>query len=86
MEAALCRSYLIGSPYGGTAELIGSNEYGTIMPGNTQEDTYDALRRLLDGEIDRKQSVENAFKRVNEMFSWKSTCDAIEALDWDIKR
>jgi len=67
LEAALCRCYPIGSPFGGIPEAIG--EYGTIMQGNTCDHIYHALDVFM--QTDTDEIVEKAYERVMNCFSWK---------------
>lgn len=85
LEAALCKNYLIGSPYGGTPELIGDRACGTVMPGNSFENIYEALRNMMDRREQCALIGENAYRRVLNQFTWKNTCDAIETIAWDAK-
>lgn len=85
LEAALCKNYLIGSPYGGTPELIGDRMCGTVMSGNSFENVYEALRNMLDEKEQCALIGENAYRRVLNQFTWKKTCDAIEMIAWDAK-
>ena len=78
LEAALCKSFLIGSPYGGIPEVIG--KHGTVMKGNSCEDIYNALTEFI--TADTQKIVNCAFERVKKELSWSNTCENIEKLEW----
>lgn len=82
MEASLCGCYLIGSPYGGTKDVIG--EWGTLMDGNRESDICTAIREA--GEMtNRKEIAQKNRQRIQEQFSWKTVCDRLEMIDWGKK-
>ncbi|MEG0897817.1 MAG: glycosyltransferase family 4 protein [Ruthenibacterium sp.] len=80
LEAALCRCYVITSPYGGAKELICSPDYGMVLPDNSVAALCDGLQFALAHPAQCKRATESAYQRLQTHFTWNATCDALQKI------
>lgn len=73
LEAIACRVYVITSASGGAKEIISDKEFGCILRNTTVSDIKEAISYALEHPSKRAQAVENAYKRVEEEFTWTVT-------------
>ena len=84
LEAIVCKCFVITSPYGGAKEIISSKKYGHIMKDNLPETIYGDLKEiLLAKEEYLTECINQAYLHFINHFTWKHTCDVLEALPWN---
>lgn len=79
LEAVLSKCYVITAPYGGAKEIISSQAYGYVMPGNTPENIYQALQYFVSHGEDCRRAVHACYDRFFQGFTWQTTCNRLEA-------
>lgn len=77
LEAVAARCYVITTKTGGTKELISGEEYGTLMDTNEEKEVAFALNDAVNSPEKRKKAIENAYKRLDENFTWIKTVDKL---------
>lgn len=83
LEAIACRTYVVTTKAGGSKEIITDSSLGTILEHNTVEEIADALCSVMDNPDRRRQTVEQAYKRVCGTFTWKVTAGKLMKLFGD---
>lgn len=86
IEAALCRVPIVATHVGGTLEIIGNNISGMLIPPRNPHHIADAITKLLRDEQLRRRLVENAYRQVQEKFTWPASITRYEQLLNTIKK
>lgn len=76
LEAAMEKCAIISTDRGGVKELIEDGKTGIIIE-NDASDLTDRIEDLLKNPEKSRRLGENAFKKVNENFTWKKTVDKV---------
>ncbi len=85
LEAAAVGSYVITTKYGGSKELIISDEYGTIMDSNDALSIEKAIRYVINNREKAKISAQNCKNRLKENFTFDKTAKRITEIMNEIK-
>ena len=80
LEAAACCCYVITTRNGGSKELLLNEDYGVVLQMNTVENIADAILRALKDEKYRKQSTQNTYERLCDMFTWEKVSEKLVSI------
>lgn len=70
LEAAALKTLIITTPTGGSPEIILTHDHGILLNSMEQEDIKTSLSIALSCEDFRKRATENAYKVLEENFTW----------------
>ena len=74
LEAAACKTMLVATDKGGTAEVISDDSFGILIKNNTVENLTAALDKAISDDSYRSGCIENSYKKVMQTFTWQNTC------------
>lgn len=74
LEAAACKTMLVATDKGGTAEVISDDSFGILIKDNTVESLAAALYKAISDTEYRSSCIENSHKKVMQTFTWQNTC------------
>jgi len=74
LEAAACKTMLVATDKGGTAEVISDDSFGILIKDNTVENLTAALHKAVTDTEYRSSCIENSYKKVMQTFTWQNTC------------
>lgn len=77
LEAAACKTMLIATDKGGTAEMISNDSFGILIKDNTVENLTAALHKAICDTGYRLRCTENAYKKLMQTFTWQNTCASV---------
>ncbi len=77
LEAMLCHTFVITTFKGDAKEIITSDEYGIILPDNSEGPLFDAIADVIDKREYRAQAAERCYDIVVNKYTWKHTADAL---------
>lgn len=77
LEAAACRTMLVATDKGGTAEVISDDSFGILIKDNTVQNLTDALLKAATDTEYRSSCTENAYEKVMQTFTWQNTCKTL---------
>ncbi len=77
LEAAACRTMLVATDKGGTAEVISDDNFGILIKDNTVQNLTDALLKAATDTEYRSSCTENAYEKVMQTFTWQNTCKTL---------
>jgi len=77
LEAAACKTMLIATDKGGTAEMISDDSLGILIRDNTVENLTAALSKAIGYESYRSFCTGNAYEKLMQTFTWPNTCAAL---------
>jgi glycosyltransferase involved in cell wall biosynthesis len=80
IEAMLAQKPVVGSNHGGLKEIIIDKETGFLVTPNSVNELVNALEKLIQNELLRKQMGENGYSRVIKEFSVISYVNSFEKL------
>lgn len=78
IEGMACRTPVIATNIKGTDEVVKDGETGLLVSPNNNEELKDKIIQLLSDEELRERLVENAYKSVEERFTWDKNLDILE--------
>lgn len=73
LEAAALKTAVLTTPTGGSPQLIVDDSHGLLFPTMAQEDIAAALTTALARDDWRDTATQNAFRNLNENFTWNET-------------
>jgi len=77
LEAVASNCYVITTKTGGTKELIAGSDFGTLMDTNDTDTVFSAIKDIVNDSERRKTVCDNAYCRLLDNFTWKSTVDKL---------
>ena len=77
LEAAACKTMLVATDKGGTAEVISDDSFGILIKDNTVENLTNALSKAIENDSYRSDCIENSYKKVMQTFTWPNTCNSL---------
>ncbi|MDL2219213.1 glycosyltransferase family 4 protein [Ruminococcaceae bacterium OttesenSCG-928-O06] len=77
LEAAVCGSFIVTTPTGGSPELICDGKSGILLDSIAPAAIAGALARALDDAALRKAAAVRLAQRVEEHFTWRRTTEAL---------
>jgi phosphatidylinositol alpha-1,6-mannosyltransferase len=77
IEAAACGLPSIGGRNSGATDAIVHGETGILVEQGSIPEVAEAIRRLAENEVERKQLGKNALNRTRELFTWEYITDSI---------
>lgn len=80
LEAVACKCYILTTARGGAKELLINEQYGTVIPTNSEEILLPALENILDDKAHRDSAVELAYERVRTHFTWDIVAEQVESI------
>lgn len=80
LEAAACKCYIVTTARGGAKELLINDEYGCVIPNNSEEVLCDALKNVIQDRDRRVRGAELAYERVEKDFTWAQAGDKVERI------
>jgi glycosyltransferase involved in cell wall biosynthesis len=80
LEAMACGVPVIGSNVGGIKFSVADGETGFLVPPANAGALADKISLLLENEELGIKMKRNAYKRVNELFTWKRVCEQLSDL------
>lgn len=75
LEAGICKCAVIGSPQGGTKEIVIDNETGLMV--NSEDELYKALKKLINNSELRTKLGNNLYKYVTNKFLFEKTARVV---------
>ena len=77
LEAAACRTMLVATDKGGTAEVISDDSFGILIKDNTIQNLTSALNKAISDKAYRLDCIENSYEKVMQTFTWQNTCKSL---------
>lgn len=77
LEAAACRTMLVATDKGGTAEVISDDSFGILIKDNTVPNLTAALSKAISDKAYRLDCIENSYEKVMQTFTWQNTCKSL---------
>lgn len=78
IEAMACRTPVIATDIGGTDEVVKDGETGLLVAANNDEELREKLSLLLKDKELRKRLLGNAYKDVEQKFTWEKNLSILE--------
>jgi glycosyltransferase involved in cell wall biosynthesis len=75
-----CGTPVIGANVGGIKFSVADGETGFLVPPADAGALAEKISLLLENEALRSEMKQNGFRRVNELFTWKSVCEQLNDL------
>ncbi|MBP3308363.1 MAG: glycosyltransferase family 4 protein [Clostridia bacterium] len=73
LEAMLCNTFVITTYKGDAKEIITSKEYGIILPDNSEQPLYEALKGVIDEKEYREAAARLCYNIVTNTYTWRHT-------------
>lgn len=80
LEAAACKCYIVTTARGGAKELLINDEYGCVIPNNSEEVLFDALKNVIEDRDKRVRGVKLAYERLENNFTWNQVGEKVERI------
>jgi glycosyltransferase involved in cell wall biosynthesis len=80
LEAMACGTPVIGANVGGIKYSVVDGETGALVSPENPDELADKVSKLLADENELKRLGQNAIRRVNQHFTWKSVADKVNML------
>lgn len=80
LEAAACKCYIVTTARGGAKELLINDEYGCVIPNNSEKVLFDALKNVIRDKDKRMRGVKLTYERLENNFTWNQVGEKVERL------
>jgi glycosyltransferase involved in cell wall biosynthesis len=80
LEAMACGTPVIGANVGGIKYSVVDGETGALVSPESPDELANKVSELLSNQNELRRLGQNAIRRVNQHFTWKSVADKVNML------
>lgn len=80
LEAAACDCYIVTTARGGARELLVNDQYGCVIPDNSEQVLYRALRSVISDKERREEGIRLTYQRIRSYFTWDIVAEQVDKI------